>query len=72
MDLRRMTATHWGNFLVGQTPGGTLSVSPAPDDEYPSAIGRSLTATQDPRCRVARPAVRRGYYERRRASYTGR
>jgi biotin/methionine sulfoxide reductase len=70
MNLRRMTATHWGNFLVDRTPGGALSVTPAPGDDQPSAIGRSLAATQDPRCRIARPAIRRGYYEHRRASDT--
>ena len=70
MDLPPLTATHWGSFLIGQTPGGALSVTPAPDDAHPSSIGRSLAATQDPRCRVARPAVRRGYYEQRRASDT--
>ena len=72
MDPRRMTATHWGNFLVDRTPGGALSVSPAHDDPQPSAIGRSLAATQDSRCRIARPAVRRGYYEQRRAGDTAR
>jgi len=65
---QRLTATHWGNFLVGRAEDGTICVAPASQDEEPSPIGRSLAASQDPRCRVARPAVRLGYYQNRRAS----
>jgi biotin/methionine sulfoxide reductase len=65
---QRLTATHWGNFLVGRAEDGTICVAPAEQDGDPSPIGRSLAASQDPRCRVARPAVRLGYYQHRRAS----
>jgi biotin/methionine sulfoxide reductase len=66
----RLTATHWGNYLVDRGPDGALSVMPTEQDREPSPIGRSLAASQDPRCRVARPAVRLGYYEHRRSSNT--
>ena len=66
----RLTATHWGNYLIDRGPGGRIRVTPAAQDGEPSAIGRSLAASQDPRCRVARPAVRLGYYRQRRSSDT--
>ena len=70
MARARLTATHWGNFLVGRTDDGAISVAAAPQDIEPSPIGRSLAASQSPNCRVARPAVRLGYYEQRRSSDT--
>lgn len=66
----RLTATHWGNYLVERAADGVVRVSPAPQDQEPSPIGRSLADSQDARCRVARPAVRLGYYKHRRASDT--
>ncbi len=70
MTSPRLTATHWGNFLVGRQKDGKISVVPAVQDAEASPIGRSLSAAQDPNCRVARPAVRLGYYKRRRGSDT--
>ncbi|MEU4838299.1 molybdopterin-dependent oxidoreductase [Nocardia testacea] len=64
------TATHWGNFLIGRDGDGELRVTPAGPDPDPSPIGRSLTATHDPDHRVARPAVRLGYYRDREHSDT--
>jgi biotin/methionine sulfoxide reductase len=66
----RLTATHWGNYLVERSEDGAVRVAPAPQDREPSPIGRSLADSQDPRCRIARPAVRLGYYQHRRASDT--
>ncbi|HXR90565.1 MAG TPA: molybdopterin-dependent oxidoreductase [Steroidobacteraceae bacterium] len=66
----RLTATHWGNYLVGRGADGAVFVNPTPQDHEPSPIGRSLADSQDARCRVARPAVRLGYYKHRRASDT--
>ena len=70
MAQSRLTATHWGNYLVGRTDGGEISVVATDQDAEPSPIGRSLAASQNPNCRVAKPAVRLGYYERRRSSDT--
>jgi biotin/methionine sulfoxide reductase len=70
MAQPRMTATHWGNFLVGKEDDGQISVQPALQDPEPSPIGRSLAAFQDPNCRVARPMVRLGYYKDGRTSDT--
>lgn len=64
------TATHWGNFLIGRHGDGELRVTPAGHDPDPSPIGRSLTALHDPDHRVARPAVRLGYYRDRDNSDT--
>jgi len=68
--VARLTATHWGNYLVGRGADGAVSVNPTPQDHEPSPIGRSLADSQNAQCRVARPAVRRGYYQHRRASDT--
>ncbi|MEU4313740.1 molybdopterin-dependent oxidoreductase [Nocardia sp. NPDC024068] len=62
------TATHWGNFHLGTAADGSLSVTPDPRDPRPSPIGRSLAAVQDPDHRVARPAIRLGYYRDRTAA----
>lgn len=70
MAQPRLTATHWGNFLIGQEDDGKISVQPTLQDPEPSPIGRSLAASQDPNCRVARPMVRLGYYKDGRASDT--
>jgi biotin/methionine sulfoxide reductase len=70
MAQPRLTATHWGNFLIGQGDDGKISVQPTLQDPEPSPIGRSLAASQDPDCRVARPMVRLGYYKDGRASDT--
>lgn len=72
MTEPRLTATHWGNFLVGSGAAGSISVTPTADDDAPSPIGRSLAAARDPSTRVGRPAVRLGYYRQRRASDTTR
>lgn len=57
----KLTATHWGNFRVGVRADGTLAVAPAAGDTAPSPIGRSLAASRDPDCRIARPMIREGY-----------
>ncbi|GGK94621.1 molybdopterin-dependent oxidoreductase [Nocardia jinanensis] len=64
------TATHWGNFLLGRGGAGELHVTPAGHDPDPSPIGRSLTALHDPDHRIARPAIRLGYYRDREKSDT--
>ncbi|UGT61078.1 molybdopterin-dependent oxidoreductase [Nocardia asteroides] len=72
MPEPRLTATHWGNYLVGAAPDGTIAVRPAAGDPEPSPIGRSLAAARDPGVRIARPAVRRGYLRDRDRSGRGR
>src|ERR1700712_1199852 len=67
-----LTATHWGNFLTRQEADGSITVAPVAQDSEPSPIGRSLSSTQDERCRIARPMIRQGYYENRRESDTTR
>ena len=66
----RLTATHWGNYLVAQEDDGGISVQPVAQDPEPSPIGRSLAASQDPNSRVAQPMIRLGYYQHGRASDT--
>ncbi|WP_280422880.1 molybdopterin-dependent oxidoreductase [Nocardia carnea] len=68
MTRSRATATHWGNYLIDTAADGKLSVTPHGDDPHPSPIGRSLTALHDPAHRIARPAVRLGYYRDRAAA----
>jgi biotin/methionine sulfoxide reductase len=70
MAQPELTATHWGNYLVGQQDDGGISVEPVTQDPEPSPIGRSLTASQDRNSRVARPMIRLGYYKHGRASDT--
>ncbi|MGW0178544.1 molybdopterin-dependent oxidoreductase [Nocardia sp. NPDC003345] len=64
----RPTATHWGNYHLGTAADGSISVTPDPRDPQPSPIGRSLAAVQDPEHRIARPAIRLGYYRDRTAA----
>jgi biotin/methionine sulfoxide reductase len=60
---RGQTATHWGNFRVRKLSSGSIEVLSATEDPSPSPIGRSLASTQDPKCRIGRPMVRKSYYE---------
>ncbi|MDX1514333.1 MAG: molybdopterin-dependent oxidoreductase [Gammaproteobacteria bacterium] len=62
---RILTSTHWGNFLVEKREGGVRAVHPADGDTNPSPIGRSLIDAQHGGARVPRPAIRRGYLEKR-------
>ena len=57
MEQPRYTATHWGNYLVGQADDGQVFVQPVSQDPEPSPIGRSLADTHDRNSRVA--SVRR-------------
>lgn len=70
MTRLRQTATHWGNYLAGPGSDGGLTVVPDDRDPYPSPIGRSLAALQDPDHRIAEPAIRLGYYRNGAASDT--
>ncbi|WP_280400609.1 molybdopterin-dependent oxidoreductase [Nocardia carnea] len=68
MTRARPTATHWGNYVVGTAADGSLAVTPHSADPHPSPLGRSLAALHDPGHRIARPAIRLGYYRDRRAA----
>ena len=58
------TATHWGNYLVDVVNGQPGVIDAAEHDSDPSPIGHSLKANHHSGCRVARPAVRKGYLDR--------
>jgi biotin/methionine sulfoxide reductase len=72
MEEAQSTATHWGNYLVGTDADGTISVTPHDDDPRPSPIARSLASLHDPNHRIARPAIRLGYYRDRLSANTTR
>jgi biotin/methionine sulfoxide reductase len=58
-----MVGTHWGHYRVTSEDGRIVDVAGSPPDGDPSQIGQSLLDAMDPGCRVARPAVRKGYLE---------
>jgi biotin/methionine sulfoxide reductase len=68
----RYTAAHWGVYRVlGE--GENIALAPAPGDERPSLIGTGwLAAARDKGTRIARPAVRSGWLERRDRDRSGR
>lgn len=56
-------ATHWGTFLAGSRNGEIVDVVPWQGDQHPSALLRNLPGSVTHRSRIARPAVRRGWWE---------
>jgi hypothetical protein len=53
MAQPRLTATHWGNYLIAEEEDGGSSVQPVTQDPEPSPIGRSLarfTGSEFSRC----------------------
>ncbi len=56
------TAAHWGSYLVERTADGTPLLVDDPQDPEPSVIGHGwLSAMQDEKVRIARPAIREGW-----------
>ncbi len=61
----RYTAAHWGTYRVDGPPGDPR-LAPIDDDPAPSPIARGwIDAARDTSTRIARPAVRKGWLERR-------
>jgi len=56
------TVMHWGAYQIELDAGRVNAVRPFPGDPDPSPIGDSLVDVE--KCRVLRPAVRRGWLER--------
>ncbi|SHH65991.1 molybdopterin-dependent oxidoreductase [Cognatishimia maritima] len=55
------TVAHWGGYEIKDSPVGTVLVPNAADDS-PSVIGRGwVSAMQDKKARILRPAVRWGW-----------
>ncbi|MFY0635257.1 MAG: molybdopterin-dependent oxidoreductase [Vannielia sp.] len=53
---------HWGVYLA--EPGVQAPVFlPFPDDPMPSSIGAAMAETLEGPCRIARPAIRRGWLD---------
>jgi biotin/methionine sulfoxide reductase len=61
----RYASAHWGAYRA-EGAGDDLRLLPLAEDPRPSVIGRGwLAATRDARLRVAAPAARKGWLERR-------
>ncbi|MDB6177274.1 molybdopterin-dependent oxidoreductase [Paracoccus sp. Z330] len=59
----RYTAAHWGAYRVREVDGD-IRLDPLADDPAPSQIGRGwLSAARDPRARIQRPAIRKGWLD---------
>lgn len=54
---------HWGRFSVDVRGGDVASVHPWAGDSEPPALQNNLVGSLRHPCRVARPAVRRGWWE---------
>lgn len=55
--------THWGSFLVESDGQEIKSIGHYDEDENPSIIGQALLDSRNENCRVAKPAIRKGYLE---------
>ncbi|MEU5025853.1 molybdopterin-dependent oxidoreductase [Streptomyces milbemycinicus] len=60
----RPHSSHWGAFTATTHPDRGLEVTADPGDPDPSPLLRNLPAALDPRSRVLRPHIRRGWLER--------
>ncbi|WP_353228489.1 molybdopterin guanine dinucleotide-containing S/N-oxide reductase [Novosphingobium sp.] len=65
MTDHRYSAAHWGIYEVTPTTGAEPALRPLSADPDPTQIGLDQLAPQVRSLRVARPAVRRGWLERR-------
>ena len=61
----KVTTSHWGAFEVEVEGGRIVGTRPFGPDPHPSRIPDVLPAAVHHRTRVARPAIRRGWLERR-------
>ncbi len=64
MPRNSIISTHWGTYRAEVTDGALVDVKAVEWDRAPSPIGQSLPDGITARCRVIRPAVRRGFLER--------
>ena len=70
--MTRRTAAHWGSYLVERAADGTPRLVDDPQDPEPSVIGHGwLSAMQDGKVRIARPAIREGWLEGDRGAGRG-
>ncbi len=63
--MQYRTATQWGVYDVIVEEGQIVEVKGIAEDPYPSDIGKSLLDGVQHDARIRRPAVRRGWLERR-------
>ncbi len=61
----RVTSSHWGAFEVDVEDGRIVATRPFSEDPNPPKIPQILPEAVHHRTRIARPAVRRGWLERR-------
>ncbi|MGE0255007.1 MAG: molybdopterin guanine dinucleotide-containing S/N-oxide reductase [Alphaproteobacteria bacterium] len=61
MDAKH--AAHWGAFTARVANGRLVDVAPFADDPAPSPIIANIPAAVHHACRVARPAIRKGWLE---------
>ncbi|MBN9306729.1 MAG: biotin transporter BioY [Devosia sp. 67-54] len=67
VEIRR-SAAHWGAFRAEIVDGVVRRTLPFEHDRHPSALVEAIPAALYAANRIRRPAVRRGYLERRTAS----
>jgi biotin/methionine sulfoxide reductase len=58
-----LTVGHWGAYRVHSENGRPTRLTPFEDDLEPSPIGDAMLDTLDGPCRIAVPAVRKGWLE---------
>ena len=62
---QRFTSSHWGTYEITETPDGPF-LKGVRDDPSPSPIGEGwIDASRDTRCRILKPAIRKGWLESR-------
>lgn len=69
--VTRVTSSHWGAFEVDVQGDRIVATRPFGPDPHPSAIPAILPAAVHHPSRIARPAIRRGWLERRRGGGRG-
>lgn len=62
-ELRRRTASHWGNYWVTTQQNEVTQVEPVTDDPNPSLVGQNYRGILRGGTRIRRPAVRKGWLE---------
>lgn len=58
-----LTVSHWGAYRVDTSNGAPVAIRGFEDDCDPSPIGQAMLDTREGPCRIARPALRRGWLE---------
>ncbi|XUY30165.1 molybdopterin guanine dinucleotide-containing S/N-oxide reductase (plasmid) [Agrobacterium sp. rho-8.1] len=64
MNSFKPHSSHWGAFS-GRVENGRLEIRPHPNDPHPSPLLGNLASVADSPVRIRRPAVRRGWLERK-------